>query len=139
MHTHFLQDECLKVVKGKMGYQTLGEEEKFAEAGEEILFKRGVPHRFWNAGDEVLNCVGWVDPPNTLVFYLKSLYAAIDKGKDGRPENFDSAYLMTRYKSEYDVPEIPGFVKKVIIPITFLMGKLTGKYKHFEGAPEPIR
>ena len=117
----------------------MGEEERFAEPGEEVLFKRGVPHRFWNAGEEVLNCVGWVNPPNTLAFFLKSLYAAIDKGTGGRPENFDSAYLMTRYKSEYDIPEIPSFVKKIIIPITYFIGKLLGKYKHFENAPEPVK
>ncbi|MCB0853860.1 MAG: hypothetical protein KDD63_16660, partial [Bacteroidetes bacterium] len=44
-----------------------------------------------------------------------------------------------RYKSEYDIPEIPGFVKKVIIPITYHIGNLLGKYKHFKGAPEPVR
>ncbi|MCB0836658.1 MAG: cupin domain-containing protein [Bacteroidetes bacterium] len=139
MHTHYLQDECLTVVSGKLGYQIMGEEEKFAGPGESVLFHKGTPHRFWSAGEETLHCTGWVSPPNTLPFFLKSLYAAMDKGKDGRPENFDSAYLMTRYKSEYDIPEIPGFVKKVIIPITYHIGNLLGKYKHFKGAPEPVR
>ena len=59
MHTHFLQDEQLTVVKGKLAYQVLGQEVKHASEGDTVLFERGTPHRFWNSGDEVLNCTGW--------------------------------------------------------------------------------
>jgi hypothetical protein len=51
---------------------------------------------------------------------------------------FDGAYLLTRYSAEYDLPEIPPFVKKIIIPITYFIGRLLGKYKHFRDAPEPV-
>jgi quercetin dioxygenase-like cupin family protein len=139
MHTHWLQDECLTVVNGKIGYQVLGEQQQFAGEGETILFKRGVPHRFWNAGQDELHCKGWIYPANTIVFFLTSIFAAQNKSGTGQPEKFDGAYLMTRYASEYDMPEIPGFVKKTIIPFTYLLGKLLGKYKHFKDAPEPVR
>jgi quercetin dioxygenase-like cupin family protein len=49
MHTHWLQDESLTVVNGKIGYQVQGQPEQFAGEGETVFFKRGVPHRFWNA------------------------------------------------------------------------------------------
>ena len=139
MHTHWLQDECLTVVTGRIGYQVLGEEEKFAEVGESVLFKRGQPHRFWNAGQNVLHCKGWIYPANTIVFYLSSIYAAQNKTGTSQPEKFDGAYLMTRYSSEYDLPGIPKFVKKTIIPITYVVGKILGKYKHFKNAPEPVK
>lgn len=139
MHTHFLQDECLTVVNGRMGYQVQGEPEQFAGHGETVLFKRGVPHRFWNAGEDMLHCEGWVKPANTLVFYLSSIYAAQNKSGSGRPEKFDGAFLLKRYASEYDMAEIPSFVKKIIIPVTYFMGKLLGKYKHFKDAPEPVK
>ena len=140
MHTHWLQDECLTVVKGRMGYQVEGQPEQYAGVGETVLFKKGTPHRFWNADDkEVLQCQGWVKPANTLVFFLSSIYAAQNKTGSARPEPFDSAYLMTRYASEYDLTEIPGFVKKVIMPFTYHMGRLLGKYKHFKNAPTPLK
>lgn len=139
MHTHWLQDECLTVVKGKIGYQLLGGEEQFAGEGESVLFKRGVAHRFWNAGDDTLHCKGWVKPANTLSFFLTAIYAAQNKSGKAQPEKFDGAYLMKRYASEYDLPEVPKFVKKVIIPATYFVGKLLGKYRHFEGAPEAVR
>ncbi|MEJ0083091.1 MAG: cupin domain-containing protein [Puia sp.] len=138
MHTHWLQDESLTVVNGKIGYQVLGQAEQFAGEGETVLFKRGVPHRFWNAGQEVLHCKGWLKPANTIMFFLSSIYAAQNKSGKAEPEKFDGAYLMTRYSSEYDLPEIPTFVKKIIIPITYFLGRVLGKYKHFRDAPEPI-
>lgn len=62
MHTHWLQDESLTVIKGKIGYKVQGQPEQFAHEGETVLFKRCVPHRFWNAGQEVLHCKAWVKP-----------------------------------------------------------------------------
>jgi len=139
MHTHKLQDECLTVVKGKIGYQVLGQPEQYANVGETVLFKRGTPHRFWNAGEDVLHCAGWIKPANTIVFFLSSIYAAQNKSGKAQPEQFDGAYLLTRYSTEYDLPEIPVIVKKVIIPSTYYIGKMLGKYLHFKDAPEPVR
>jgi quercetin dioxygenase-like cupin family protein len=139
MHTHFLQDEELTVQQGKLGYQVLGGPKQYASVGETVSFKKGTPHKFWNAGDGILNCTGHVKPANTLVFFLSSVYAAQNKTGTGRPETFDGAYLLTRYASEYDMPEVPAFVKKVMMPITYRIGQLLGKYKHFKDAPQPVR
>jgi len=139
MHTHWLQDESLTVVNGQIGYQVLGQPEQYAGEGETVLFKRGVPHRFWNAGEEILHCKGWIKPANTIVFFLSSIYAAQNKSGKAQPEQFDGAFLLTRYSTEYDLPGIPKFVKKVIIPLTYNIGKLMGKYKHFKDAPEPVK
>jgi quercetin dioxygenase-like cupin family protein len=139
MHTHFLQEEALTVVEGKIGYQVQGAQPQYAGVGETVVFKRGVPHRFWNAGDDILHCTGWVKPANTIVFYLTSVYAAQNKTGTARPETFDGAYLLKRYASEYDMAELPKFVKKVIIPVTYYMGRLLGKYKHFKNAPDPVK
>lgn len=139
MHTHFLQDEALTVVKGRIGYQVKGGPQQFAGVGETVLFTKGTPHRFWNAGDDVLHCTGYVKPANTIVFFLSSVFAAQTKTGSEQPEKFDGAYLLTRYASEYDMADIPGFVKKFILPMTYWIGKILGKYKHFENAPAPVK
>jgi mannose-6-phosphate isomerase-like protein (cupin superfamily) len=69
MHTHWLQDESLTVIKGKMGYQVQGQPARYATEGETVLFERGVPHRFWNEGKEMLHCKGWIYPANNIVFF----------------------------------------------------------------------
>ena len=139
MHTHFKQEEELTVLSGKMGYQLFGEEPKYANAGDTVLFKRGVAHKFWAEGNDDLYCKGWIMPANTIVFFLSALYAAQNKSCTSEPETFDGAYLMTRYSAEYYIPEIPAFVKKTIIPLTYQIGRVLGKYKHFESAPEPLK
>ena len=139
MHTHWLQDESLTVVKGKIGYRVQGQPEQFAYEGETVLFKRGVPHRFWNAGQDVLHCKAWIKPANTFVFFISSVFAAQNKSGKAQPEMFDAAYLLKRYSAEYDMAEIPPFVKKVVIPLTYYTGKIFGKYNHFKNAPEPVK
>lgn len=137
MHVHFKQDEELTVLEGKMGYQLLGGEEKFALPGESAMFKAGTMHRFWNAGDSTLKCKGWLSPANNIIYYLENIYRLMDEN-NGRPGGFDAAYLMARYKSEFDVAVIPGFVKKVIFPMVVFFGKLSGKHKKFADAPEAV-
>lgn len=139
MHTHYLQEEVLTVVRGRIGYQVSGEPPQFAGVGETVVFRPGVPHRFWNAGGEDLHCTGWVKPANTIVFFLSAIFAAQDKSGSGRPEAFDAAYLLTRYAAEYEMEDIPFFVKKVVLPLTYILGKLLGKYRHFTDAPKPVK
>lgn len=138
-HTHFLQDEALTVVSGRLGYQIPGQREQYVYEGETIVFERGVPHRFWNDGKEVLHCKGWIKPANTIEFYLGSIFAAQNKSGSGRPELFDAAYLMKRYSSEYALHDIPPFVKRVLVPVVYSLGMVLGKYRHFKNAPSPVK
>ena len=84
-----------------------------------------------------LNAKGWVSPPNTLIYFLSEIYKSTDANK-GRPGLFDAAYLLNRYKKEYDMYDIPSFVKNVLFPVALFFGKLTGKHKKFQDAPEPV-
>ena len=138
-HTFYQQDEWLVVLHGKMGYQIEGEPTKYAGIGEFVFFKRGVPHKFWNAGTDELNCFGWIKPANNIIFYLESLYNSINETGTDKPDQFDSAYLLRHYGKEFDIPELPKLVKTLVLPATYGIGKITGKYKKFKNAPAPLR
>ena len=135
MHVHFLQDESLTVVSGKIGAQIAGQAPFFAGPGETVTFKRGEIHRFWNAGEDVLICKGWATPAYNLEYFLTEIYKSVKSNGGHRPGTFDSAYLLSKYKTEFDMMGIPSFVKLVIFPIVRFLGTLTGKHKRFEGAP----
>jgi quercetin dioxygenase-like cupin family protein len=137
MHVHFRQDESLTIVKGKIGTQIHGKEPVYYEAGATALFERGIPHKFWNAGEEPLVCKGWIKPAENIEYFLTEIYRSTNENGGKRPGTFDSAYLMTRYKAEFDMLEIPAFVKKVIFPVVLFFGKLAGKHKKFKDAPPP--
>lgn len=137
LHVHWKQDESLTVISGRIGTQVPGEESNYYGPGETVTFSRGTWHRFWNAGDDVLHCKGWIKPADNVEFYLTELYKAMDAGKHNRPEPMAAAFLMTTYKSEFDVSGIPAFVKKVIIPVQYFIGKISGAHKRFKNAPAP--
>ena len=139
MHVHYLQDEGFTVVKGKLGYRILNKEPVYCKVGETIIFTRNTPHCFWNAGEDELEISGWVKPVDNVIFCLSALYDAMQRGKGGKPETFDGAFILMRYKNEYGMSEVPLLVKKVIIPFTYFLGKLLGKCKKFSNAPAPIK
>jgi len=138
MHVHYLQDEAARVVSGRLGYQVLGQEAKFAEAGELVVWPAGTPHKWWNAGTTELRLTGWCKPPGNIEFFLGTLFESIKRNGGGRPALFDAAFLVTRYRSEYAMLELPAFVQRVLIPIAFAVGRTFGKYKKYRDAPEPI-
>jgi mannose-6-phosphate isomerase-like protein (cupin superfamily) len=51
MHVHHLQEEALRVVSGRLGYQVPGEAPRFAGPGELVVWPAGTAHKWWNAGD----------------------------------------------------------------------------------------
>lgn len=139
MHVHYLQDESVTVIQGKIGAQVFDAEPTFHGPGETVTFKRGVAHRFWNAGDDILICKGWVSPANNMEYFLTEIYKSALVNRGHRPSAFDAAFLQTKYKTEFDMVEIPSFIKKIIFPITLFLGTLVGKHRKFDGSPEPVR
>lgn len=138
MHVHYKQDEGFTVVKGKVATQTMGEEPKYLGVGDSIEFKAGTPHKFWNSGNEPLHIRGWIKPANNVEYFLTELYKSTAKNGGNRPRTFDGAWLMKRYQSEFEMMELPAFVKKVVFPVSLFFGKMRGKHRKFEGAPLPI-
>ena len=138
MHVHHLQDESLTIVQGLMAAKIPGKEPTLHGPGETVIFKRGVPHRFWNAGTDDLVCKGWVTPANNVEYFLTEIFASTLANDGKRPSLFDGAFLQMKYRSEFDMPEIPGLVKKVVFPLIVFAGKLLGKHKKFAHGPNPM-
>ena len=137
MHVHYKQDESLTVLSGKIGYQELRGEKKYAGPGETVLFKVGVPHKFWNAGNEPLRLSGYASPANNIVYFLSHIYKSMNEN-GGRPGMYDAAYLLDRYKTEFRMLEIPTFVQKLMFPVVLFLGSIRGKKKKFIDAPDPF-
>jgi quercetin dioxygenase-like cupin family protein len=139
MHTHHRQEESLTVVAGKIGVEIAGQPEAFYEKGATVNFKPGQAHRFWNAGTEPLICKGWIKPADNVEYFLTEIFNSTKANGGKEPLSFDGAYLLDRYKSEFDMAGIPPLVKKVIFPTTVFLGKLAGRHKKFKNAPMPIK
>ncbi len=138
MHIHHLQSETLTVQSGRIGYLVAGEPERFAGPGETAHFPAGVPHRFWNAGDTEAVVTGSASPPNNMEWFLTQTYASI-AAHGGRPSTLDGAYLMTRYRHEFEITDIPLPVRRFVFPVIAFLGRVFGRYGHFADAPKPVQ
>jgi hypothetical protein len=56
-----------------------------------------------------------------------------------RPGLFDGAYLRHRYRTEFEMTEIPAPVRTLVFPIIAGAGRLLGLHRRFAAAPEPVR
>ena len=139
MHLHVHQDEGLTVRQGRIGYQRPGEPEQFAGPGETIVFRAGEAHRFWNAGPEDLRCTGFIEPADNVEYFLTQMFESTRRSGGRRPNPFDAAFLATRYRSEFRMVAIPAAVQRLLFPVLVAIGTLTGRYRKYADAPEPVR
>jgi len=137
LHVHYRQDESITVLSGKIGYQELKGEKKYAGQGETVLFKGGVPHKFWNAGNEPLLLSGYVSPARNIVYFLSQIYRSMNEN-GGRPGLYDAAFLLGKYKTEFGMLAIPTFIQKLVFPVVLFLGNIRGKKKKFIDAPDPL-
>ena len=139
MHVHHLQEEALTVEQGRIGYQRPGGPEQFAGPGETVVFKAGDAHRFWNAGEVDLRCTAAIEPADNIEYFLGAIFASTARSGRGRPDPFDAAFLLRRYRSEFALLEIPWFVQRFVFPVQVAIGHLLGKYGKYADAPEPVQ
>ena len=137
MHVHHLQEEAVTVREGRMGFQILGEPERYAGAGESVVFPAGVAHRWWNAGTGDLRGSGYMSPPLNGQYFLTALFASTKRSGGRRPALFDMAFLLTRYRSEFGMVAIPTLVQRVVFPVVLTIGRLAGHHRRFADAPAP--
>lgn len=137
MHVHHLQEESFTVEKGLMAYQCPGGKLLYASEGETVVFACGQPHRFWNAGEDELVCRGYMEPVYNAEYLLGALFAST-RDNGGRPSLFDVAFLMSRYRSEFGMLEIPALVQQVVFPLLVKLGLALGRYRKYADAPEPV-
>ena len=138
MHVHYLQEEAVRVVRGRLGYQVLGGQPQYAQSGELVVWPAGTAHKWWNAGRDELQMTGWCCPPGNVEFFLGTLFASTKANGGGRPGLFDAAFLVTRYRTEFALVEMPAAVRHIVIPIVYFVGTVLGKYKKFKDAPAPV-
>ena len=138
MHVHHQQEEALTVARGRIGYQREGESPAFAGPGETVVFRAGEGHRFWNAGEDELECTGYIEPAGNVEYYLEAMFESMKANGGQRPGLFDAAYLTRRYRTEFGMLAIPRLVQRLLFPVIVAVGRSLGKYEKYADAPLPL-
>ena len=137
LHVHFREREEVHVVAGILGAR-VGNETITLAAGGSATFPARVVHKWWNAGDELLELSGRAVPAEDLDKYLQALFAVINASPTGRPSVFYIAHVLNRHRHTQSVLLPPPAVQRILFPIVLLMGRLLGKYRgtDWPGSPE---
>jgi mannose-6-phosphate isomerase-like protein (cupin superfamily) len=102
MHVHRNEDEFSFVLAGRMGAQ-IGDEVVEAGPGELVRKPRGIPHAFWNPGDEETRLLELISPAGFEQYFadLAPVLAA-----EGGPDFAALAAIQARYSLEMDFDSI---------------------------------
>ena len=128
LHVHFHQREEGVVKAGSLG-ALIGKETVVVPAGGVGLFPAGVSHKWWNAGDDVLELSGRVIPAGDLDRFLQALFAVLNASASGRPSIFYLAHVLWRHRHTQAVLVPPRAVQMIVFPIVLFMGRVLGKYR----------
>ena len=107
VHTHRNEDEYSYVLEGRVGVQ-LGDDVLEAGPGELVFKPRGVPHAFWNAGDEPARLLEIISPAGFENYFreLAPLLAATQRDETAIGE------VVERYRLDIDFATIPTLAEK---------------------------
>jgi quercetin dioxygenase-like cupin family protein len=98
-HTHEHEDEYTYVVEGQVGV-LIGERESVA-GPEDLVFKpRGVPHAFWNAGDEEARLLELISPA-AFASYFAEMAPVLSA--DGPPDFHQLDTIRQKYGLSMDI------------------------------------
>ncbi len=102
IHTHESEDEYSYVLTGRMG-AIVGDEVVEAGPGEVVAKPRGIPHAFWNAGDQEVRLLELISP-GAFEQYFADLAPLL--AGEGPPDFEALAGVQARYRLTMDFDSI---------------------------------
>ena len=128
LHVHFQEHEHGHVTAGTLG--AIVENRKFTvPTGGAVDLPAGVPHRWWNAGEDLLEFNGRAVPAVDLDRFLQAIFAVINAGASGRPSLFYLAHVARRHRHTQELRAVPVALQKIVFPVILLIGHILGKYR----------
>ena len=136
LHVHFREREEGIVKAGTLGAQ-VGTEKIIVPAGGTAVLPAGIPHRWWNAGDDRLEFSGQVVPAVDLDRYLQAVFAVLNASPSGRPSIFYIAHVAWRHRHTQALAMPPRAIQRIVFPLILFVGRILGKYRgdNWPGSP----
>ena len=136
LHVHFKEHEQGRVAAGTLG-AIVGNKKITVQAGEPVDLPPGVPHRWWNAGEDLLEFKGRVVPVIDLDRFLQAIFAVVNASPSGRPSLFYVAHILRRHRQTQELRAVPVAIQKIVFPVVLLIGLILGKYRgdNWPGSP----
>ena len=127
-HLHVQENEYGTVTSGRFG-ACVGGKEITLEPGGSASFLAGILHNWWNAGDDLLQLEGTVQPVVDLDRYLQAVFAVVNAGAADRPDLFYMAQVLHRHRDTQFAALTPKLVQRILFPVLIVVGRILGKYR----------
>lgn len=138
LHIHFGEDEEGQTRSGTLSAVIDGRHIT-AGPGESITIPRGAAHRWWNAGDELLEFEGHVRPVVDLDRYLQAIFEVMNAGPEGRPPLVYLAHVVVRHRQTQAVLVMPRPVQAALFRLMVAVGTVLGRYRGHDWPGCPSR
>lgn len=127
-HLHREVDERFTVLAGKIGY-FVGDQKGILQTGETADLPRGIPHDWWNAGDEEARVIVEIWPAARFEQMAITTFGLAREGKTnkkGMPNLLQLAVISQEFEDVLQVMNPPRWVQRVLfgalVPIARLLG-----------------
>jgi mannose-6-phosphate isomerase-like protein (cupin superfamily) len=127
-HVHPHQEERFQVLKGSVGFRR-GREKLVAGPGERLTVPAGMPHKFWNAGDEEAHFVCEIRPALQFEQLIETMYGLAAEGKTNRkgmPNPLRLAVIARHHFEDVRLPFPPVWMQRIGLAMGAPLGRLFG-------------
>jgi mannose-6-phosphate isomerase-like protein (cupin superfamily) len=135
-HLHPRQEERFEVLSGSPRFR-IGEEERAARPGERLVVPAGVPHTWWNEGEDETHVIVEVRPALRTEVIFETHYGLARDGKLNKralPNPLFAAVLAQEFQDEVRVApqkeillsRLPAPVIAILIAVLAPLGRLLG-------------
>jgi quercetin dioxygenase-like cupin family protein len=102
LHVHPRQESGAELLSGSLVFEVDGAQRRLT-AGEAISIPAGIPHRFWNDGEQDAHWTGYFRPALASAEFFETLFALADEGKldaKGMPRPLQLAVMVPAFAEE---------------------------------------
>ena len=138
LHIHYREHEEGRVTSGTLSAEVDGRRLQI-EAGGVASLPAGLPHRWWNDGDQPLMFGGITRPLIDLDIYLHAAFEILNSGPANRPPLFYMAHLAWRHRKTQAVLFAPLRLQAVLLPAIVFVGTIFGRYRGTDWPGCPVR
>jgi mannose-6-phosphate isomerase-like protein (cupin superfamily) len=127
-HLHPYQTERFEILGGTIGMK-IGRKKVEAHYGDVLTVEPGMPHKFWNAGDDQLHFVCVIRPALQFEQLLETMFALAADGKTNGKGIPNPLRLAVIAKANFDtvrLPLIPAWMQRAALAVGAPVGRLAG-------------
>ena len=142
LHLHEVTEERFEVLSGKLGVIVGAQRDHhILEPGQSLVVPPGMPHTFYNAGDEPVRSITEMRPAGGFATALETLYGLASDGKvskRGAPRNIWQLAIITQQTESWFVGAPIG-VQKAIFGVLATLARWLGyseSYPDYRAQPD---